>query len=538
MGTGKTIQSFDIADVSGGCNYSDDINALTKNMSPDSMNVEFFNGRIRKRKGCRQVASQSAGIYDENLAYDSDYRYDIGVPVTGVPIIGYSLSDFSSTAGYHQQIAHFDNTVVAYDRITSSYSTLRAEAPRVRSFDAKVKNWMIQTYQDYSTPYYWDGAAASMAVLTNAPKFKRTIEFQGYLMGLNTSANKMRIYYQSTSDLLGMITAYTDYFTLTPGPNDDELSDPFLLNGRLYVGTKYSIFRVSFVGGVTVFEFKQVISNVGIVPNTAQAVITKEFGQVVLFLGTDKRIYLFDGANVKAISDLFYFHNNGTPISLDLIDDNYKENSFAVYDFTKRIYRLFVTKRAQSKNYYCLNIDVDTFAYYPFDNMTYSAGDMCYDNLLHPYLCCIDYEGQLVQMFVDTNTDTGDTIDEYYTSPIVSVKDPYIKQGQDIMIHMRPTSSANLLVYDKVDFRREWQLRQKLPCASSRDKFLGQSFVLGSSAMGSEKDVFHPRIGINVTFNHYQFKMLSDTPTARPWEIYDMSVNQTVLVFGESEAQR
>lgn len=538
MGTGKTIQSFDIADVQGGCNYSDDISALTKNQSPDSMNVEFFNGRIRKRKGCLAVAQQSGGIYDADIAYDTSYRYDIGLPITGVPIIGYSLVDFSNTSGYHQQIAHMDNNVYAFDRITSAYSTLRSGAPRTRSYNSKVKNWMIQTYQDYSTPYYWDGASTSMSVLTNAPKFKRTIEFQGYLMGLNTAANKMRIYYQSTGDLLGMITAYTDYFTLTPGPNDDELSDPFLLNGRLYVGTKYSIFRVSFVGGVTVFEFKQVISDVGIVPNTAQTVITKEFGQVVLFLGTDKRVYLFDGANVKAISDLFYFHNNGTPISLDLIDDNYKENSFAVYDFTTRVYRLFVTKRAHSQNYYCMNIDVDSFAYYPFDNMTMAAGCMSYDNLLHPYLTCIDYEGQLVKMFVDCNTDTGDSINEYYTSPLVSVKGPYMKQGYEISMNQRPTSQANLLVYDRVDHRSTWQYRQKLPCASSRDKFLGKSFVLGSSVLGSEKLVADGRLSIPVTFNDYQFKLYSDTPTARPWEIYDMNVNQTILVFGKAEAQR
>jgi hypothetical protein len=377
-----------------------------------------------------------------------------------------------------------------------------------------------------------------MSVLTNAPAFKRAIEFQGYLMGMNTSAYKMRIYYQSTGDMLGAITAYTDYFTLTPGPNDDELSDPFLLNGRLYVGTKYSIFRVSFVGGVTVFEFKQVVSDLGIVPNTTQAVVTKEYGQVVLFLGTDKRVYMFDGANIKAVSDLFYDHNATTPISLDLIDDNYKENSFAVYDFTQRTYRLFVTKKAQSTNYYCMNIDVDTFAYYPFDNMAFSAGCMCYDALLRPYLVCIDYEGQIHKMLGDTNTDAGETINEYYTSPLVSTKEPYVKQGQDIVLQMNPTSNADLLVYDKVDFRRVWQLRQRLPCASPRDKFLGQSFVLNSSVLGSERDIIHQRISPNVTFNNYQFKLLSATPRAAAWEIFAISVNQTVLAFGKAEAQR
>jgi len=535
MGIGKTVESFDIANVSEGCNYSDDITELTKNQSPDSMNVEFFNGRIRKRKG-RTALNAVSYVYDADIPYDADITYNAGTALTAAN--SFSLIDFSDTDGYHQQVAHLDNQIVAYDRLTSTTATLRSNAPRTRSYNAKVKSWLIQTYSDYSAPYYWDGSSATMALLTNAPGFKRAIEFQGYLLGMNTSANPMRVYYQSTGDMLGATSAYTDYFTLTPAPNDDELSDAFLLNGRLYMGTKSSIFRVSFVGGVTVFEFKQVVADIGIVPNTAQNVVTKEFGQVVLFLGTDKRIYLFDGANIKAVSDLYYYHNMDTPISLDLIDDSYKENSFAVYDFTKRVYRLFVTKKAQTRNYYCMNVSVDTFAYYPYDNMTFTAGCMCYDALLRPYLVCVDYANQLNKLFVESNTDVDAPINEYYVSPLVSVKGAAIKQGQDIAISMRATSSAKLLVYDRVDFRRVWQLRQKLPCASGRDKFLGQNFVLGVSALGSECSVLSQSISINVTFNDYQFKLVSDTPTAEAWEIYDMIVNQTVLAFGAAEAQR
>jgi hypothetical protein len=56
--------------------------------------------------------------------------------------------------------------------------------------------------------------------------------------------------------------------------------------------------------------------------------------------------------------------------------------------------------------------------------------------------------------------------------------------------------------------------------------------------LGSEKIIAGGKINIPVQFNDYQFKLYSDTPTARAWEIYDMEVNQTVLVFGAAEAQR
>jgi hypothetical protein len=238
------------------------------------------------------------------------------------------------------------------------------------------------------------------------------------------------------------------------------------------------------------------------------------------------------------VSDLFYPHNDETEISLDLLDDRYRENAFAVYDSNVRVYRLFVTRKGESTNHYCMNIDVDTFSYYPFDGMDMSCGSMCYDSIKRPFLVCAGYDGTLYKMFVPTNTDNGTPIVEYYTSPLVSVKDPFIKQGQTINFAMRPTSSGNLIVSDRVDFRSKWQTRSKIPCASSRDKFLGQSFTLGSSALGSERGVLGSGMSIPVQFNAYQFMLQSDTPTARAWEIFDISVNQELLAFGVAEAQR
>lgn len=493
--------------------------------------TNFLTAYVDELRFSKGIARYTADFIPAALAYDTYNASD--------SVVGFSLIDFSDTSDYHKQIAHIGNTVYSFDRLTSTRATLRSGAPRYRSFNAKVSSYLIQTYSDYSAPYYWDGSSSSMAVVSsNITGFKRAIEFQGYMIGMNTSANPTRCYYQPVGNILGAGAAWDQYFTLTPAPNDDEITDPFLLNGRLYAGTNYGIFRISFVGGVTVFEFKQVISDIGIVPGTAQTVITKQFGQVVIFLGTDKRLYMFDGANVKTISDLFYYKNTTTPIALELIDDNYKQNSFAVFDTVKRVYRLFITKRASSTNYYAMNVDVDTFAYYPYDNMVFSAGCMGYDALLRPSLICLDYSGIIHKMFIDYPTDNGTSINEYYTSPLVSSRGSAIAAGEGINFWMKPSSSANLLVYDKTDFRREWQYRNKLPLASSRDKFLGESLVLGSGVLGSEKDILDPQITIKSAFNSYQFKVYCDRPTAAAWEILNISVDESKLKFGKAEPQR
>jgi hypothetical protein len=163
---------------------------------------------------------------------------------------------------------------------------------------------------------------------------------------------------------------------------------------------------------------------------------------------------------------------------------------------------------------------------------------MAYDNLRRPFLICADYEKQLRKMFVDTNTDLGQEINEYYTSPLVSPHRGTIKKGETVNFTIVPTSKAKLVVHDKVDYRAAWQRRSTLPCHAPRDRFLTNSFSLGRALLGSEKNLLHEVLAINATFNTYQFKIASDTPRAKAWEITDMSVNQRALAFGKQEPQR
>jgi hypothetical protein len=514
MALGKSITTFTVDDCKSGVNYAFDITSLTADQTPNSMDVEFVQGGWRKRFGREALNS-----------------------TVGAGAVGHSAVDFGVVSGTHKQVIHFGTNVYAMDDMDGTLTSIRASAPNERSFNAKVKAYVIQSYDDNSAPYYWDGSAAAMAVVSaSAPGFKRAIEFQGYLMAMNTSANPMRVYYEDINTMIG--GTFANYFTLTPAPNDDEISDPFLLNGRLYVGSKYAIFRVSYVGGITVFEYKQVISDVGIVPGTLQVVITKEYGQAALFLGTDQRVYLFDGANIKSISDLYYDHNDYTEISLDLIDPVYKTNSFAVVDTRLRVYRLFITKYGETTNRFSFNVDLDTFAAYPFQNMTLSDGAMCYDAQGRQQLVCLGYDGIAYKMFSETNTDAGTAIDDYWESPIVTSKDSTIKQGQTLTLHLKPVSQDNLTVYDKCDYANGWQKRCDIRLCSSRDRLLGTSLVLATGTLGSYVDVIRAAVNVPVACNSYRFKISSNSATSRRWELLKVEYDQTAVAIGKAEAIR
>lgn len=385
MGWGKRSTAVKIDDQKGGCNYNPDITALSIDQSPNSMNVEYYNGRWRKRSG-----------YSHLLTIDSSSSNS-----------GHSLIDFGASYSTHKQITHIGTSVFAVSNMSDiTVSTIRTGASNVRSYNAQVKAYVVQTYQDYSVPYYWDGSLASMAVLSaSAPGFKRSIEFQGFILGMNERTNKTRVYYQAADSMID--GSYSDYFTLTPAPNDDQITDPFIINGRLYVGTKYGIFRVSFVGGITVFSYQQVVNNIGVTECTAQVVVTKDYGQVAIFLGTDSRMYLFDGANVRHISESFYKTNTDTEIALELVDQTFRDNCFSVFDPLYRTYRLFITKRGEYLNRFCISVDIDTLAYYPFDSTAMSAACMCFDSAGGQFLVGLDYHGSLHRFFTNANVDDG-----------------------------------------------------------------------------------------------------------------------------------
>lgn len=514
MALGKPVTTVSVEDMSGGCNYSADVTSLTEKQSPNAMNVEFYQGAWRKRRGCAQlVASVGSGA------------------------VGYSIADFGVSSRIRKQVIHFGDTVYALSDLSGAYATIRTGAPRARSYVGKVKSIIVQTYQNYSAPYYWNGSAASMSVLSaTAPQFKKFIEFQGYGLCMNTEEHKLRVYYEDANSLVG--GTFLDYFTLAPAPSDDEITDTFLLNGRCYVATKTSIFRVSYVAGTLVFEYKQVISETGIVDGTAQVVTSKEFGQVAVFLGYDRRIYLFDGSNIKDISDNYYEHRPESEIALDLIAESYLDNCTSAYDTNMKVYRLFVTRRGDEINKYGINVDVNTFAMYPFKNMQYSAIAMCATVKGVRRLIGATYGGRLDELFVDVNTDNGEEIDDYWDSAPIMPKASLIKQGQTLNLYFTPSTSGRVEVSDRVDFHDEWRVRNSLPLLSSRDRVLGSQFILGQTPLGVSNTVIAAELSVPVSFNAYQFRLRAAPNTRRRWELLRFELVQAATAVGKAGAQR
>lgn len=477
------INAIELSDYKGGVNYNLDLLALAENESPNSMNIEFNGGDlIRKRFGFREVNSTATG---------SDTCH--------------SLYDFGVSATDRKLIAHFGSTLYKMDGLDGTMDILKEVVTDTQSYMSEVKQRLIVCYNDGSTELYWDGVNPIASLSPNTPGFTYAVEHQGFLLGARTVTNKLRIYYEDINTMIG--GDYDDYFTLT-GPLDDEVTGWFKINGRLYAGTKTGIFRVSYIGGVAVFEYKQVVSDVGMVPRTVQSVITKEYGQVAIFLGYDLQMYLFDGSFVRAISEKYREANNDTNVALDYIEQNKITNCASVYDLKEQVYRLFVTSKGNDTNTYCLNINVETLAYYPYDNMAFHDVVIAKDSIGRRFVVGGDYAGKVHKLFGNYNNDNGTAIIEFYEGPPIKQSLERAKTGRTLDLYFVPKARYSLRMEDRADFDKTWKHRTDIPMYDKLDRFLGQNTVLGTTAkLGSEVSVAAPSVNIPVVSNVYRYKL-------------------------------
>jgi len=504
-------------EYSGGCNYDRDLTSLKEKESPNAINVVFDNTVIRKRTGYKEMA-------------------DTGVTTA----IGYALFDYGVSGVGRRLVSHIGTSVYKMSNLDGILSAIRTVTPQCISYMTEVKQLLIHTFSDYSAPYYWNGTDPAMMLLSlSSPGFKHAIETQGYLLGGNTQAEPLRIYYEDINTMVG--GSYLDYFTLT-GAKNDEITGWFIINGRTYASTKTGIFRVSFIGGVAVFEYKQVVSDVGVIPRTAKVVISKEYGQVVIFLGYDLNIYLFDGTFIRVISEKYRNANNDTPIAPSYVEWNKLDNCNATYDPISQVYSVYITAKGDDTNYFSFNVDIRDLSYYPFDNMPFHSTTVAEDAIGRKFRLGADYSGKIHKMFGNYNNDNGVVIIENYESPMLMQRPAQRSKSTTLDLYFKPVAFYEIQLDDRTDFDKTWKPRTVLKMHHVRDRFLGYNTMLGNTAvLGSDVEITAPRPNIPVTSNTYRFRLhtqdLSDAGTIVQWEEGTVSgTGETTSITGTGTA--
>lgn len=341
----------------GGLNTLSDPFALTENESPNSIDVLFSDdGSRRKRYGVELLNKTP----------------------TGASNTCQGLFDYGVSPGVRKLVGEWGTTLYKMDDLDGTWDSLETSRTDCPHYFERSGTKLIICNEQRDTVKYWDGTAASLTTLnTSAPLARIPKPFQGYLFLANTSSSPRRIYYEDESTIT--TGDYAEYLTL-PSSNDDEVLILIEYNGRLYVSLRSEWYRISYIGGTAVFDYKRVSSIVGAVPKTIQLVSLPNMGEVMMYLGWNKKIYIFDGTSSYSISEKYEKNNDLCPVYLDAINQGGLGNSHAVVDVEKNLYRLYVPIGGSSTITHSFNISLNSLSCSVFASQEYSASCIAEDS--------------------------------------------------------------------------------------------------------------------------------------------------------------
>ena len=487
------------SDLAGGLVTLPNFFNLDANQSPNCMNVVFNpGGSIEKRLGSSStnttLLASTAGWGAFDFGAGGDLRWLVVAAGSGI----YA----SSNRGKTFVSIHTGNFTVQ-DYINFERS----------------KAFLIATMDSTNQVVYWAGSVNSFMLslaVGSAPAARHAIDFQGFLMLMNTNANKRRIAYADNN----LITTdpWNNTFDL-PSSFDDEITGASILNKRLYVFTKYKIFRISYVGGNPDFAYQDV-KDWGAVPRTIKKITMPEVGEVIICLSWDKTIRIFDGSEDQILSGNIEDSGGIADVSLEDLNDNAFDVCFAETDTNQQTYKLWFGTGTSKVSTHCFVFDPANNAFYPFDNQIFHSAVMAESGgtAARRELMGIRRTGQ-VHIINSGNTDVGTAIKDYYQSPIFFGKTPGVaSKSQRIALYFSATSSGNVYFEDRVNFQATFQPPR----------------AVISFADTANKIQITKTIDLPITQNTYQFQLSSSSSTADPWRLNRADIDISDLGIGKA----
>ncbi len=504
----KGVADLTSQDFSKGLNTVNDIFKIGRDQTPNAMDVKFnFDGSIEKRLGSNTMnnisLSQTAGTI-------------------GVTTAGWASFDFGASALRWYCVAA-GTGVYASSNLGVNFFTIATDRTSSYQYFDRSRNVMIMTSDAYNNVLYWSGSGGTYAALLNisAPLAKYSINFNGFLVLLNTNLRKRGFFYEDEASQLtggfnGILTA-GGAFDL-PSSADDEVTAAVVLRKRLYVSTRYRLFRVTFAGGNPDW-FVLELKNWGFVPRTVRKIVIKDVGEAIIGQSWDRRIRLFDGSDDRIISDNVENYNGMCDFAMRQISyaGSGLTTNFAETDPNTQTYRLCTTIGANStETTHFLCLDGRTLSFYPFSNMPFQTMCMA-ESANQQFLMAVDRSGW-VHMMDSGNLDKNTTaINDIFDSPFLFEKSPsQLSKMQRTDLYFSSNSAGSVQYFDRTDFKSNFSLRKIINISSS-------SLIVQHAET----------INIPETANTYQYRLTTSSGTNVPWRVTRADYFLTGLGIGK-----
>jgi hypothetical protein len=250
-----------------------------------------------------------------------------------------------------------------------------------------------------------------------APLAKFVINWKNHAWFLNCQGSEDRVVHSA-------VNSYNNFTGSTYGANDllsendIGITGGFILNGRLYVTKAFSIHRFTYTGSPSpLVDIRTIKSVVGTkAPRTIRNVNTPE-GEVVMFLGTNKKLYLCDGQDTQEISDAIDLSNGLTTVYMQAINEKIFNKCFAVVHEDLNWYELFfgVGTGTDDKPTHSLVYDYRIKSFWPMSNRNFTYGIIS-DNGSQKRVVYVQGTNGKAYLLNSTNSDDGTAISYRWTS--------------------------------------------------------------------------------------------------------------------------
>lgn len=423
----------------------------------------------------------------------------------GVANAGYGMFDFGAgnVSGRPLRwlvVAAGTGILASSNRGTAFVAIATDRAANYQYFE-RSKSFLIATSETMNRVLYWAGSVGTFMLgmpLGSAPAAKHALDFNGFLLFMNHSGGARQVVYGPNDSIA--TDPFNDTFEIASSA-DDEITGGITYNTRAYIFTRYTVHQVSAVGGNPDFSVRQV-RNWGAVPRTIERVTYADKGEVLIALGWDKKVRIFDGSDDQIISTPIEQDNGLSDVFLENIETNSIQKSHAEVDTLEQVYKLWVAMAPSTEITHCFNLNLRTGAWYPYLASNFNAAVMA-ESGNSRILTAVKRDGFLYHLNT-TNTDAGTPIDEFYdTRHIIGPTATTVHKRHDVAMYFGPTSSGTLYFQTAHNYDRAF--------GAARDRVM----LTGASAQVVTKKVFD----LPTTDNALQIRITSSASTADPWRL-------------------
>lgn len=173
------------------------------------------------------------------------------------------------------------------------------------------------------------------------------------------------------NDWTGINSGYNDL----PTTQDKGLTGSFILNDRMYVTKKFSIHRFTYTNSTPLVDIKQIRNSVGTAsPRSIKNVDVPGSGEVVIFFGTNRRLYAFDGFDATPLSDQISITNGLTSFYMENINSQALDKVWAMVHTDLNWYELFVPLGSATTPTHSFIYDYVAKSFWGFANRNFSSG--------------------------------------------------------------------------------------------------------------------------------------------------------------------